>query len=308
MEEHKKFGSTDFLMLLAVVFWAINFSFIKIALREFSPNGFNGIRLFLASLILIFVLWLRGEGFSMEKSDILKLIVISMIGNTVYQMLFIHGINLTAASTTSLILAMHPIFVALLSSCLKQERIHWAGWVGIFVSFIGFYFVITQQAGSLHFSWQSLKGDLMLLSGNMCWAIYTVFSKPILDKVSPLKLTAITLAIGTFFYLPFAANDIAHIAWKKISWEAWASLFYSTLFAIVISFVIWYASVKRVGNSKTSIYGNISPVFTAFFAYLFISEKITLFQILGALIIFAGFYLTRSGYRFFERQAINKKN
>ena len=56
MEEPKKFGATDLFMLLAVLIWAINFSFIKIALREFSPLGFNGLRLILASLMLIIVL------------------------------------------------------------------------------------------------------------------------------------------------------------------------------------------------------------------------------------------------------------
>jgi len=73
MEDHKKFGATDIFMLLAVMCWAINFPLIKIALREFSPMAFNGIRLFLASLILIIVLFISGERFSLAKSDILKI-------------------------------------------------------------------------------------------------------------------------------------------------------------------------------------------------------------------------------------------
>jgi drug/metabolite transporter (DMT)-like permease len=45
MEEYKKLGATDLFMLLAVMFWAVNFTVIKIALRQFSPQGFNGLRL-----------------------------------------------------------------------------------------------------------------------------------------------------------------------------------------------------------------------------------------------------------------------
>jgi len=60
--------------------------------------------------------------------------------------------------------------------------------------------------------------------------------------------------------------------------------------------------VKRVGNSKTAIFGNITPVFAVISAYIFLSEKLTLLQMIGALIIFAGVYLTRSGYRFFEKR------
>jgi drug/metabolite transporter (DMT)-like permease len=302
MEEPKGFGATDIFMLLAVLCWAINFSFIKIALREFSPLAFNGIRLLFASLILIIALFVRGEGFSLAKSDIPKIIFLAIIGNTAFQLLFIHGLNWTTASNTSVIMAMTPVFVALLSVLLKQEKIHWAGWLGIVISFIGFYFIITKQVGTFHFSWEELRGDLMILIGNLLWAIYTVFSKPFLEKISPLKWTSITLAIGTVFYLPFAASDIVRIQWGEISFQAWAALIYSGLFAIAICYVIWYASVRRVGNSKTAIYGYLSPIFTILFAYLLISERITLSQIGGALIILAGVYLTRSGYRLFEKR------
>jgi len=302
MEEPKGFGATDIFMLLAVLCWAINFSFIKIALREFSPQAFNGIRLLFASLILIIVLFVRGEGFSLAKSDILKILFLGIIGNTAFQLLFIHGLNWTTASNTSVIMAMTPVFVALLSVLLKQEKIHWAGWLGIVISFIGFYFIITKQVGIFHFSWKELRGDLMILIGNLFWAIHTVFSKPFLEKISPLKWTSITLAVGTVFYLPFAALDIVRIQWSEISFQAWAALIYSGLFAIAICYVIWYASVKRVGNSKTAVYGYLTPIFTILFAYLLISERITFLQIGGALIIFAGVYLTRSGYRLFERR------
>jgi drug/metabolite transporter (DMT)-like permease len=302
MKEQEKFGATDLLMILAVLIWGVNFSFVKIALREFSPLGFNGIRLFFASLILIFVLFISGEGLAIPKSDFWKIIVLGIIGNTAFQLLFIHGLNWTTASKTSIVMAMTPVFVALLSTGLKYEKIHRAGWLGIAISFIGFYFVITNQVGTFRFSWQSLRGDLFIFAGNFFWAVYTVFSKPLLEKISPLKLTSVTLAVGTFFFLPFAAKDVIQLNWNDLSVQAWAALFFSALFAIAICYVIWYASVKRVGNSKTAVYGYITPVFTIIFAYFFLSEVLTVLQIVGALIIITGVYLTRSGYRFFVKK------
>jgi drug/metabolite transporter (DMT)-like permease len=217
-------------------------------------------------------------------------------------MFFIHGLNLTTASNTAIIMAMTPVFVALLSSLLKQEHIHWAAWLGIGISFMGFYCVITKQPGAFQFSWENLRGDLMIFAGNLCWALYTIFSKPLLEKISPLKLTALTMAIGTLFYLPFSMKDIFKLRFAELSFLSWGALFYSGLFALVISYVIWYFSVKKVGNSKTAIYVNITPVITVFLAYIFLSETITLFQAGGALVIFVGVYLTRSGYQIFEKR------
>ncbi|MFP4083266.1 MAG: DMT family transporter, partial [Candidatus Aminicenantes bacterium] len=224
----------------------------------------------------------------------LKLILLGIIGNTVFQMFFIHGMNLTTASNTSIIMAMTPVFVALLSSLTKQERIHWLTWLGIGISFVGFYFVITRQPGGISLSGKGIRGDLMIFLGNMCWAIYTVFSKPILERMSPLKLTTLTMVMGTVFYVPFCLKDVLHLRLTAISTPAWGALFYSGLFALAICYVIWYFSVKIVGNIKTAIYGYLIPVFTVLFAYIFISETITYWQAVGALIILVGVYLARS--------------
>ncbi len=292
-------------MLLAILFWAVNFSIIKIALRELSPHGFNGPRLVFASLLLLGFLWRKEGRLSVRRADLPRLIALGIIGNTIYQLLFINGISRTTASSTSLVMTMTPIFIALLSAVFINERIHWAGWLGIFMAFFGLYLVLFGGAGSLSLAGQSLRGDLMILAGNLCWAVYTVFSKPFLNTMSPLKLTSLTLAIGALFYLPAAAKDILATHWATLSWQSWAALFFSGMFALAVSYVIWYSSVKRIGNTRTGIFGNITPVFTVFFAYLFLDERITLPQVIGALVIFFGFYLTRFSDGLFRKRARN---
>jgi drug/metabolite transporter (DMT)-like permease len=91
------------------------------------------------------------------------------------------------------------------------------------------------------------------------------------------------MAIGTVFYFPLCIKDIIRIPFKEVSIQAWGALFFSGLFALVLCYIIWYASVKRVGNSRTAIYDNVIPVFTVFFAYIFLGEKITMLQAAGAL-------------------------
>lgn len=302
MEEHKKFGSTDLFMLLAVLLWAVNFTVIKIAFRQFSPQGFNGLRLLFSALVLILVLVIKGEDLSLRRSDLWAALGLGIIGHTGYQLLFIHGLNWTKVSNTSIIMGMTPVFIALLSTFLKHEKIQWVGWLGILISFVGFYLVIAQQGEGFQLTWDSVRGDVMIFAGNLLWAVYTVLSRPFLNRISPLKWTSLTLAFGTVFYLPFAAPAISRIPWKEISFLGWISLLYSGLFAIAVCYVIWYTSVKRIGNSKTAIYGNINVLFSVSIAFVFLAERITPFQVCGAVIIFAGVYLTRFGYRVFKKK------
>jgi drug/metabolite transporter (DMT)-like permease len=287
---------------MAVLFWAVNFTVIKISFRQFSPQGFNGLRLIFSALVLILVLVIRGEGLALRRADLWAALGLGIIGHTGYQLFFIHGLNWTKVSNTSIIMGMTPVFIALLSTFLKHEKIQWAAWLGILISFAGFYLVITQQGESFQLTWESVRGDVMIFTGNILWAVYTVFSRPFLNRVSPLKWTSLTLAFGTVFYLPFAAPAIVRIPWKEITWQGWISLLYSGLFAIAVCYVIWYTSVKRIGNSKTAIYGNINVVFSVSIAFVFLAERITPLQVCGAVIIFAGVYLTRFGDRFFKKK------
>ncbi|MFZ2054991.1 MAG: DMT family transporter [Candidatus Aminicenantales bacterium] len=301
-ENSSRLGASDLFMLLAVVLWAANFSVVKIALREFTPGSFNGPRLTIASLLLLVYLRRKEGRLSLAKSDLWKVVVLGIVGNTFYQFLFINGIHRTSASTTSLVMTMTPIFIALLSAFFIRERIHWVGWAGILMSFFGLSLVLFGDLPKFSLGDEGLKGNLMILAGNLFWAVYTVFSKPLLNRMSPLRLTTVTLSIGTLFYLPMTIKDVASLSWGSLSTQSWAALLFSAVFAIAVSYVIWYSSVKRVGNTKTGIYGNITPVFTIFFAYLFLGESIGLVQVIGTLIIVLGFSLTRFGDRWFGKR------
>jgi len=289
------FGWTDMGMLLAITLWALNFSVIKIALREFTPLGFNGVRLIFASGILFLFILLKKEKVGLSRQDWLRFLFLGLVGNTFYQLCFIHGLNWTTASNSALIIAMSPAIIALVSTAFRHERLSWLAWGGIIISFIGLYLVITQQAGGFEWSLANLKGDLLILTGNFLWAIYTVSSNNFLKKYSPLKFTTWTMIIGAVFFLPFAWADLRSLPKAQISFTAWGGLIYSGLFALAVCYVLWYSSVKKVGNSRTAIYDNLVPLFTIVFAGLILGERLTWQQALGAVVILSGVIMTRLG-------------
>ena len=75
------FGSSDALMLAAVVMWGINFAIIKFALRDMAPGGFNGLRLILTSVLFLIVVLVSRERFRFERGDLLKLAAVGIVGN-----------------------------------------------------------------------------------------------------------------------------------------------------------------------------------------------------------------------------------
>jgi len=298
-----RMGRTDLLIVLVIVLWAVNLSVIKIGLRALSPHAFNAIRLGLASLAYLAVLLARPGRLTLaNKGDRWKAAGLGLLGITLYQVFFIKAVNMMNASTASIIMGTSPIFIALLATAVGEERISLAGWAGIAVSFAGFLLVVAGGNGGLVFTWEAWRGAVLILLANVCWAGYTVFSKPVLDRNSPFRLAAMGTIAGTVVYLPFAARDLARVEWTRIPWQGWGAILYAGLVAIFLCFVLWYESVKQVGSAKTGVYSNLTPILAIFFAGLVLGERLTAIQAVGAAVTLAGVYLTRSGYRFFERK------
>ncbi|RPJ00305.1 MAG: DMT family transporter [Candidatus Aminicenantes bacterium] len=298
-----RMGRTDLLILLVILLWAINISVIKIGLRSLSPHGFNAIRLGLASLAYLAVLLVRPGRFALaRKGDGWKALGLGLLGITFYQVFFIKGISVMTASTASIVMGTSPIFIAMLASAIGQERISLAGWTGIAISFGGFLLVVAGENGGMVFTWEAWRGAVLILLANVCWAGYTVFSKPALERNSAFRLAAVSTIAGTVVYLPFAAGDLAKVEWARIPWQGWGAIAYAGLVAIFLCFVLWYESVKEVGSAKTGVYSNLTPILAIFFAGLVLGERLAAIQAVGAAVTLAGVYLTRSGYRFFERK------
>jgi drug/metabolite transporter (DMT)-like permease len=298
-----KMGRTDILILLVIVLWAVNLSVIKIGLRALSPHAFNAIRLSLAALAYAAVLIARRrQGGLARKGDGWKAAGLGLLGITLYQVFFIKGVSMMPASTASVFMGTSPIFIALLATVVGEERIPPAGWVGIVISSCGFLLVVAGENGGLVFTWHAWRGALLILLANACWAGYTVFSKPVLERNSAFRLAAVGSIAGTAVYLPFAAGDLAKVDWARIPWQGWGAIGYAGLVAIFLCFIIWYESVKEVGSAKTGVYSNLTPILAIFFAGLVLGERLSAIQAVGAAVTLAGVYLTRSGYRFFERK------
>jgi len=281
-------------MLIAMsIVWGLNFTAIKGAVSEFQPLTFNTIRFGISSLFLLGLLWLRERSIGVHRKDLARFVLLAIIGNTAYQMFFINGIALTTATNSALILATTPIFIILFGAFLNVEKVTSRIVQGVILSFIGVVMIVLGTGNSLTFSNQSLLGDLLIVANPICWSIYTVLSKPILKEYSPLKLTAVTMAIGAVPLVLVGIPSLGTQNWAEISTSSWVGLGFSAFLAIGLGYVIWYTGVSRIGSAKTSLYDNLVTVFAVASAWIILSESMTWIQILGAVLVFGSLYLVR---------------
>jgi len=216
--------------------------------------------------------------------------VFGLIGHFIYQMCFLFGLDNTTVANSSLILGCSPVVVALLSAALGHEQVRPLHWVGAVLSVFGIYMVVGRAA---RLGGATLTGDVLTIGGLLCWGIYTVGVRGLLDRHSPLEVTGYSMAIGTVPYVLFGLGQMQTLDWQAVHAIAWAALVFSAFFALFVAYLIWYVAVQRIGNIRTAMYSNLTPVAALVIAVVWLDEHLTRMEIAGAVAILAGMAITR---------------
>lgn len=287
------FSRLDALLLLMVLIWGSNFSIIKTALRELPELGFNALRMALAAAVFGAVIarrhGLRAALTAFDRREWRLVVALSIIGHVLYQLLFMGGVARTAVANSSLIFGSTPIAVGLLSSALGHERITRVRWAGTLLSALGIYFVVGHRADP----GASLLGDFLIFCAMLAWATFSVGSRALLVRHSPLVVTGVTMLIGAAVYAPFGVPSLLRTDLGRVTATTWALLVYSAVFALVVAYLIWYTGVQKVGNNRTSIYSNLTPVVAMAIAAVALGEPLSASKLAGAAAILGGIALTR---------------
>lgn len=288
----------DLALLAMVVAWAANFSVVKYALRDFPEISFNALRLVLATLVFAIAIAItrrramaQGEPVpGLTMSDWRRLALLGVIGHFVYQVCFLGGVARTSVGNSALIFGCTPVTVAVLSSIAGHERIPAVRWIAVAISLAGIYALIGHRA---EVSTSTLSGDLLVLAAMFCWSVYSVASQPLLRRHSPLVVTGASMAIGASLYLIAGSTALWRTNWSEISALSWMLMAASSLFALAFAYMVWYTAVQRLGSSRTAIYSNLTPIVAMVIAALTLGEPVSRIEVIGALAILSGVFLTR---------------
>lgn len=292
-DEPRSFGLVDLSLLGLVTVWGANFAVIKSALSEMTPMAFNALRFAGASVVTLVLTWIVERDLSIARRDWAPLLVLGFFTNFVHQALFINGIARTRANNTSLILATVPIFVALIGTFLRSEKLHGRNWIGILLSFPGIFLLVAGGGESIAMSSQTLVGDLLVLCATVLWAVYTTFSKGLIQRNSVLRVTAWMMVSSTPLMVLAALPELMTQDWRAVSPQSWLGLLYSAVLAIGVGYVIWNTGVQRLGSARTAVYSYLPPLVAVVVSWVSLGEIMQPLQALGAVGIVLGVALAR---------------
>jgi drug/metabolite transporter (DMT)-like permease len=283
--------SADALLLVTVVIWSINFAAVKYGLENgFEPLVYATLRFGIGSFIFAGITYAREGALRVSRRDIWLLAGAAGLGIYLNQMAFTFSVKLTTASTVALVFGTLPIFVAILAWLTGIERAHMRHWLAVIVSFSGVAFVAGGGTGELS---GDLGGILLALGAAVTWAGFSILIGPLMRRYSPYRISAV---VGLAAIVPLAATAAPQLAsedWDAIKLLAWGALAYSLVLSFVVTNVLWFTAIDRVGANRASLYANLQPFLGAAFAVVLLSETMTVLQIVGGVVIAVGILIAR---------------
>lgn len=280
-------------LFLVAIIWALNFSVIKSSLTEIDPLSFNGLRfIFAAAIIWVALLWKR-QRLSIPRKDWLPLLGMGLLGNLVYQGLFIIGIDYTQAANAAVMLGTIPIWVALFSHLFSLERMNMYKTAGVVFAFAGIFFIIKGGREGFSMDSDTFIGDIIILLSAVVWGGFTILSKPFLSRYTPIQFSTIMSTIGCIVLFLIGLPNMTAIDWTSVSYAAYGGVIYSGLLSIGAAYIIWNYGLQVVGAVHTATYQNLVPVFGLVFGVVLLSEELSILQYSGSALVIAGIVLAR---------------
>ena len=282
-------------LLVTVVLWSLNFTLTKYVLDHgFKPLAYSSLRFTAAALVFAGITLALERSLRMAPRDLLYLFGAAVIGIWLNQITFIYSFQYTTASTVALVFGTLPVFTMLIARASGVEQLSKRVVAAAGVSFTGVALVALGSQGDVA---GDPRGIGLALVGAATWATYSVAIAPLMRRYSPYRISAVGLLIGAALVLPTASPQIASQDFDFPP-RIWLIFVVSVLGPLVLTNVLYFVAIDRVGPSRSSLAANLQPFLGAVFAVLLLGERITAPQLAGGALIAIGISLAR------RRQAI----
>tara|TARA_Y100000748_G_scaffold280430_1_gene259365 strand:- start:895 stop:1488 length:594 start_codon:yes stop_codon:yes gene_type:complete len=185
-----------------------------------------------------------------------------------------------------------PVMIILISSVLKIEKTNNFQIIGVILSLVGVFCIITKADLELIKNLDFNKGDLSMTIAMFSWATYSALLKKKKYKLSQISLLQVIISFGFIFLIPiyFIENKIGNPL--NFSLPFFSILIYAVLFPAIASYLFWIKGISIIGTNRAGVFLHLMPIFGAILAMIIFKEKFMFYHILGAIFIIIGITLS----------------
>ncbi|WCN39710.1 DMT family transporter [Aneurinibacillus uraniidurans] len=276
------------LLLCTSLLWGGNFVAGKFLVGHAGPLVLTEMRWVVALVCLVPLVWFRERKLLPPRAALWPLFWMGVTGVVLFNWFMFMALERTSAGNVGLLSALNPVSIAIVSFFVLREKMSRRQLTGMLISLTGVLVVISRGHLASLLQLKFNVGDLFMLGAVASWGFYSVFGKKAMQYVSPYMSTLWAGVFGSLILVPFILPSPTITAPDTAFWIATA---YVSIGATVIAMLFWNIGVQKVGGTKSGIFLNFNPIFTAILSFLFLGERMTAVQLIGTMLVISGVYL-----------------
>lgn len=284
-----------------IFFWSLAFPFSKLAMEHFTPYTLGFLRVLIASVTLLIIGKFAGNR-PPKKRDLLWFLLSGACGFGFYLFAFNKGIQTLTSASSSIVIAMTPVFTAVAANYIYKEKLNIIGWVTLITAFSGVVIMMLWD-GVLSIN----EGIFWTLGASILFCIYNLLNR----KLSTLGYKAIeivtySMIASVLVLLPFALKGAKEVATADIS--QLTVLLILGIFSSAIAYYLWSLALSITDNiSDVTNYSFVTPFGATILGSLILKEVPGMGTLIGgAIIILSIIIFSKKGKKAFNPSQIEK--
>jgi len=296
--------NANLMALTAALFWSMSFVCIREVLDQLKTASTMpweaALALFQSRMLLTAVAFVpnvvaeRKWIGTLNRRDWMLVGIILLTSSFGYHLPLNLGAQHLPSGFVSLLIALSPIFAALLARVILGEKLGIARLTAVLLGFLGIGICLVAQKrfrfdiGFL--GWNGVLGPVCVMLAAMDGAFFAVIGRSVRKEI-PAGLKLGIAMIGTvLFALPLWNSTILHLL-TQLNARGWLAILYLAIVCTHTASLLWYGALKTLDAVEVTIYLNATTLFALLWGALIFHEKIRPLYLVGALCIMAAVFL-----------------
>ncbi len=282
-------------LVVVTLLWGNSFIAVKHIVAYVSPLELVALRFVPVALTFAAILLpTRGARVrDLIREEGWRLAFLGLTGAVLYNVFLGWGETHVPAGTASLIIALNPAFIYILSLVVLGEAFRWQRALGLAIAFAGLFVIIRWGSGR-NLTLSNAKYFLITMLAPTMWSVYTVSGKAVIARHPPLLVTGVSMMMAGLFSLAFVRPSLL-LRLSTFPLSFWGAVLFLAWPCTVFAFLIWFGALEHQEASRVAGFVYLIPMFSVSFSHWLLGEPITLSLLLGAAILIAGVWLVNRG-------------
>lgn len=229
---------------------------------------------------------------SIERRDIVPLIIASLLVIGLNQVLIIVGMSLTSPVDASVVCSLTPIFTLIFGAILMGIAFTWSKALGVTIGLAGaIIFVFTGQADAETCVTNPVLGDVACLMAQVFGALYLVCFTKLISKYSLITLMKWMFLISGIAVLPFSLPDMLAVDWSQVILMEYIDLTFIILFGTCLAYMLIPVAQRRVEPTVIAMYNYLQPVVAVVFSVIAGLATFSITNAIATAMVFVGVWI-----------------